>query len=121
MDVKSSELKSSVATGEWISVNKQLPEDWTEVDVWFEVPASPRSFGISDSWREPNCYRIDGKWFHRQNCEVKELYAPYITHWMPIPDAPTQAPDPRHTDECWQTEPPCDWQEDVGDVCETQK
>jgi hypothetical protein len=68
------------------------PRDGTKVDVWLNVHASPRSFGMSDAWREIDCYFRDGAWFHIHECKEKELHAPYITHWMPIPDTPTDAP-----------------------------
>lgn len=65
-------------TGEW-------PE---KVDLWLNVPASPRSMGWSDAFRVVECWREDSKWFHIDRSEKAELYGPYITHWMPMPAPP---------------------------------
>lgn len=64
------------------------PKDGTEIDVWLDIHASPSSFGWADAFRETEVYYKDGKWFHRQNGKELELYAAYITHWMPIPEPP---------------------------------
>lgn len=66
--------------------------DREEVDVWLHIYASPRSMGMSDSFRVIDTYRIDGKWFHHvESGHEKELFAAYITHWMQRPDAPTES------------------------------
>jgi hypothetical protein len=75
---------------EWISVKKRLPKDYKEVDVWFDVTASPRSYGMADRWREPNAYRQNGKWVHRFKGEIAELNSDYITHWICIPTPPVE-------------------------------
>ncbi len=62
--------------------------DRVEVDLWLQVHASPRSFGMSDSFRVVDAYRVEGKWYHRQDGKEHELFADYITHWMPIPAPP---------------------------------
>lgn len=68
--------------------------DRVEVDLWMEVPPSPRSMGWGDSFRVTNAYRIGKKWFHEtERGEEKELYADYITHWMPLPPAPCSQAD----------------------------
>lgn len=66
--------------------------DYQEVDLWLQVHASPRSFGWSDAFRVVEAYRKDGKWVHRHEGKEKELYADYITHWMPMPAAPGTPP-----------------------------
>src|SRR5258708_38368127 len=63
------------------------------VDLWLNVPASPRSRGWADAVRVGEAYRKDGKWFHNDNGKETELYSPYITHWMPLP-APPHPPHP---------------------------
>lgn len=70
------------------------PKDGIHVDVWFDVPASPRSFGMADAWREIDCWQRDGKWWHYFKGVEAELYAPYVTHWMPIPDPPPPSARP---------------------------
>ena len=59
-------------------------EDGALYDLWLNVWASPRSMGIADAWRAIDCYRKDGQWFDGGG----KLYAPYITHWMPVPTRP---------------------------------
>jgi hypothetical protein len=61
-----------------------------EVDLWMDIPASPMSMGMADSFRVPSAYRLlDGKkWFHYQDGKEQELNSSYITHWMPIPKPP---------------------------------
>lgn len=63
---------------------------YPRVDLWLTVPASPRSMGISDAWRVIDCWQTkDGKWWHRDGLKgTAELYNPYVTHWMPVPDPP---------------------------------
>lgn len=72
------------------SDNQAVAEFTVEhVDLWLTVPASPSSFGMSDAWRVIDCWQTsDGKWWHRDNSEVKELYGSYVTHWMSIPKPP---------------------------------
>lgn len=66
------------------------PKDGTRIDLWLTVTASPRSFGISDAWRVIDCYWHWTKegWYHLHEGEEKELYGPYVTHWMPLPEPP---------------------------------
>ena len=59
--------------------------DYHPVDLWLNVHASPRSFGMADAFRVIEAYKTDGKWCDRAG---QELYEPYITHWMPIPPPP---------------------------------
>jgi hypothetical protein len=73
---------------EWISVKDRLPDDRLEVDVWILITPSPSSFGMGDSWRIPNAYRLKGKWVHLHKCEEAELRGEYITHWIPVPEPP---------------------------------
>lgn len=72
----------------WISIRKRVPEPGRRVDIWMEIYASPRSFGMGDSFRVIEAWRENGKWFHRHEGKVKELYNDYVTHWMPMPKAP---------------------------------
>ena len=65
-----------------------------EVDVWMHIYASPRSMGMSDSFRVTNAYKVNGKWFHLFNGKEEELYSDYITHWMPIPKPPSNKETP---------------------------
>lgn len=62
--------------------------DREEVDLWMHIYASPRSFGMADSFRVIEAWRRDGKWFHRHDGKEAELYADYVTHWMPMPQSP---------------------------------
>lgn len=59
-----------------------------QVDLWVQIYASPRSMGMSDAFRVPNCWKKDGKWFHWHNKEESQLFPDYITHWMRVPRPP---------------------------------
>jgi hypothetical protein len=59
-----------------------------QFDLWLTVNPSPRSFGMGDAWRVPDAYYKDGKWWHVQNAESKELVSDYITHFMARPIGP---------------------------------
>lgn len=58
------------------------------VDVWIDVKASPRSFGISDAWRVVDAYYKDGKWWHAHNGKQAELRSEIVTHYMERPKGP---------------------------------
>lgn len=78
---------------EWRSIETYSKDaeyffDREEVDIWMEVYASPRSMGLADSFRVVDAWRLRGKWFHMHNGKMEELYADYITHWMPKPKPP---------------------------------
>lgn len=75
---------------EWQPIGT-APEEvnsWKPVDLWLEIHASPRSFGMSDSFRVTDCWKQGVKWVHKEGAETKELYQEYITHWMPLPKPP---------------------------------
>jgi hypothetical protein len=57
-----------------------------KVDLWLQIPASPRSMGMADSFRVPDCWRhiVSGKWVHDHRGEEKEICQEYITHWKPL-------------------------------------
>lgn len=74
----------------WMSIDTFDEPDLTEVDLWLEIHASPRSMGFADSFRVPDAFRRGGKWFHRNPVKEEELYAPYITHWRHAPNPPRQ-------------------------------
>jgi len=82
--------KSASLDSPWKPIKSFNGPDFKEVDIWMQVYASPRSFGISDSFRVVEAYRKDGKWFHLHKGKEMELYADYITHWMPIPEPPKE-------------------------------
>lgn len=77
----------------WVSVNDRLPHDLDTVDVWFDVWASPLSFGISDSWCEPQAWREGRKWFHKYEGKKAELESRYISHWKPTGAIDIEGPD----------------------------
>lgn len=64
--------------------------DRKQVDLWMHIVASPMSMGFGDAFRVPNCWKVDGKWFHLHEGQEKELASHYITHWMPVPKPPTK-------------------------------
>lgn len=53
---------------------------------------SPRSFGMADDFRVTEAWLQDGQWVHYHGYTTAELYAPYITHWMPIVGPPPKDP-----------------------------
>ena len=57
-------------------------------DLWLSVHASPLSMGMSDAWRQPDCFRSNGYW-HDKEGALDEFY---ITHWMPVPSHPDPPP-----------------------------
>lgn len=65
----------------WKPIDTFDKEDGERVDLWIRIYASPRSMGLSDSFRLINAYRKNGKWFD----DGGELFTRYITYWMPIP------------------------------------
>jgi hypothetical protein len=77
----------------WVSVADKFPPDHQAVDVWFDVWASPMSFGMADQWCEPNAWREDGKWFHLFEDKKAELNARYISHWKPLGPIDIEGPD----------------------------
>lgn len=73
----------------WRPINTFDLADRDEVDLWLNIHASPRSMGMSDSFRVIDAYRIDGKWLHRvESGHERELHLDYITHWMRRPPPP---------------------------------
>lgn len=84
-------VKETVPENVWISVTKQLPDDYERVDVWLHITPSIFSMGFGDAWREVEVWRERGKWFHLNKMEdgkKMELYSHYITHWRKMPDGP---------------------------------
>lgn len=74
----------------WKPIKTFRAKEYVRVDLWLVVHASPMSFGMGDSWREVDCWKQDGKWFHDHDGKVKELRPEIITHWMHIPKEPKQ-------------------------------
>jgi hypothetical protein len=89
-------LERASASGEqgWVSVEERLPKDYERVDIWLHVTPSLRTFGMGDSWREVECWRENGMWFHydkmahEQERYKAQLETAYITHWRPLPAPP---------------------------------
>ena len=77
----------------WIEVKEGFPPEKELVDVWFDVWASPLSFGMADQWCEPNAWREARKWFHIYEGEKAELQSRYISHWKPSGPTDIEAPD----------------------------
>lgn len=77
----------------WIEVGERFPADGERVDVWFDVWASPSSFGMADQWCEPSAWRESGKWFHVYKGDKAELTARYISHWKELGPTDIEAPD----------------------------
>lgn len=71
----------------WKSI-KSAPKDGTKIDLWIHIYASPRSFGMADSFRTLDCWYQDGHWVHYHEGKVAELFDDYVTHWMPISPPP---------------------------------
>ena len=65
----------------WKNLRLCKVPDGERVNLWFDVWASPLSFGISDAWEAENCWRIDDQWYDAGGL----LERRYITHWRPTP------------------------------------
>lgn len=73
---------------EWQPIST-APRDGTHVDLWMEICASLRSFGMSDSFRVPDCWwSKKGTWDHYFGNGIRSLQSDYITHWLPLPAPP---------------------------------
>lgn len=73
----------------WQPVNGFAPKDGTKVDLWLHIRATPRSFGMSDSFRVTDCWWNAGSWKHRDGKgQVEDLITSYVTHYMPCPAPP---------------------------------
>lgn len=90
--IEEAKIIESATNSPWQPITTAPQEDYVEVDLWLDIPASPRSMGFTEAFRVIECYRKNGKWVHRHNYEEKALYPDYITHWMPIPEGPHAAP-----------------------------
>lgn len=77
----------------WIAVSDRLSPGGELVDVWFNVWASPMSFGMADEWCEPRAWRESGKWYHVYQGDKAELNARYISHWKPPGAIDIEGPD----------------------------
>lgn len=77
---------------EWKPIDtapKDVPQS-RPVDLWLHVYASPRSMGMSDSFRVVDCWRRGDEWVHLHNGTPEALFDDYITHWMPAPPPPRE-------------------------------
>lgn len=80
--------RRSPQVGEGWQGIESAPKDGTRVDLWLDIPASPRSFGWADSFRVTDAVWRDGHWFHPYKGKDERLETDYITHWQPLPAAP---------------------------------
>lgn len=85
----------------WRPIRTAPREVWVwnrHVDLWLTVRASPLSFGISDAWRVPDCWRERGRgpWGHMYNGKFEPLVQDYITHWMRVPKPPKAIKEREH-------------------------
>jgi hypothetical protein len=68
--------------GGWKTLSrKTLPSEKVVVDVWMRIPASPRSFGMSDEFGVPDAWREGGVWYHIFNGRPEPVASEYISHW----------------------------------------
>lgn len=74
--------------GGWRPIESFDQPDRVKVDLWLHIYASPRSMGWADDFRVIDAWRQDGKWVHYDKGNVAELFADYVTHWMPIAEPP---------------------------------
>jgi hypothetical protein len=74
----------------WRAIKTYRGEDeWMpQVDLWLSWGASPLTMGIQDSFRVVDCWRREGKWYHRFEGKEAELRTEYVTHWAPRPVGP---------------------------------
>ena len=70
------ECEAQLKEREWISVDKALPDNIQNVVVYAN--------DIVMSWRETAWYG-NGCW---HTADKEEMYAPIVTHWMPLPSPP---------------------------------
>lgn len=94
LDELSAELAASRPGEPWqlIATAPKAVVSWQPVDLWMQVHASPMSFGMSDAFRVPDCWRnAEGKWVHDFRGKEAELNRDYITHWCALPAPPKDA------------------------------
>lgn len=77
----------SVPSTGWQDIST-APKDGTKVDLWMEVYACAITFGMSDEFRVPDCWFVDGYWVHDYGSTVRKLRTEYLTHWAPIQQGP---------------------------------
>lgn len=59
-----------------------------QIDIWMEITPCALSMGMGDSFRVPDCYFKDDKWYHMVGMVEKALDPQWMTHWRNIPKAP---------------------------------
>lgn len=77
-----------MASNEWQPIESHDGTELECVDLWLDVPASPRSMGWGDSFRVCDAYRRGANWYHRVGGQELHLATAYITHWKHLPPAP---------------------------------
>lgn len=71
----------------WISVDDRLPKKYTEVLVY----PQPNEYSLCASYGKFKSKQIDDGWFYGEyEAGIgHENYACKVTHWIPLPPAPT--------------------------------
>jgi hypothetical protein len=77
----------------WKPIARFRKGDFVKCDLWMQWGASPLTMGMGDSFRVSDAYRRDGKWYHRESYQEKELNADYITHYAERPVGPNGEKD----------------------------
>lgn len=62
---------------------KSAPKNGTKVDLYIEIHASPRSFGMSDSFWASYCWWDGKNWVHLHRGKPTEIFTNYVTRWAP--------------------------------------
>ena len=63
---------------------KSAPKDGTKFNAWYEIYASPMSFGMSDEFEIPGVWWDGSKWVHMFRGKPTELRDWYFTKWRPL-------------------------------------
>ena len=73
-------MKPSKKQG-WMPIHKFKLPDRTIIDLWMDIPASPLTMGMSDSFTVPDAWCEHGSWWHTFQGKSAMLNDLYVTHW----------------------------------------
>lgn len=66
-----------------INKMKSAPRDGEKIDIWMEIPASPRSMGMGDEFWVTDCWWQTPSWVHAHHGKNEPLHPDYLGGWLP--------------------------------------